>query len=151
MTRRHSGPAPCHFERGEESAFWFTRPLAAAIAATPLAAHAADAADAGASLAQTTIGLAVVLALIFGVAWLVRRVGPLAGAAGAPIKVVASQAVGQRERVVIVELGEQWLVLGVAPGRVNALSTMPRGSLPERTGAPSFASLLTRATGRDKS
>jgi flagellar protein FliO/FliZ len=123
--------------------------IALLVSAYPLSAFAADAPEAGASLAQTTIGLAIVLALIFGVAWLVRRVGPLAGAAGAPLRIVASQAVGQRERVVVVELGERWLVLGVAPGRVQSLVTIPRGTLPERASAPSFASLLARASGRD--
>jgi flagellar protein FliO/FliZ len=123
--------------------------VVAMVSAPALAADAPEA-SAGASLAQTTVGLAVVLALIFGVAWLVRRVGPLARSAGGPLRIVASQAVGQRERVVIVELGEQWLVLGVAPGRVSALSQIPRGTLPERSQPPSFASLLARASGRDK-
>jgi flagellar protein FliO/FliZ len=128
------------------------RAAAAVVASSSALARAADAPDAsaGASLAQTTIGLTIVLVVIFGIAWLVRRVGPLAGATGAPLKIVASQAVGQRERVVIVELGDQWLVLGVAPGRVNTLSSLPRGTLPERTSVSSFASLLARATGRDK-
>jgi flagellar protein FliO/FliZ len=127
--------------------------VAALVAASiPALASAADAPDAtaGASLAQTTLGLGVVLALIFGIAWVVRRAGPLSRSAGAPLRIVASQAVGQRERVVIVELGEQWLVLGVAPGSVNALSTMARGTLPERAQTVSFASLLARASGRDK-
>ncbi len=121
-----------------------------AMLSAPAFAAEAPETSAGASLAQTTVGLAIVLALIFGVAWLVRRVGPLARTAGTPLRIVASQAVGQRERVVIVELGEQWLVLGVAPGRVNTLSTVPRGTLPERAPPPSFASLLARASGRDK-
>ncbi|MDI1244807.1 MAG: flagellar biosynthetic protein FliO, partial [Rhodoferax sp.] len=30
----------------------------------------------------------------------------------------------QRERVVVVEVGNSWLVLGVAAGQVNALHTM---------------------------
>jgi flagellar protein FliO/FliZ len=38
--------------------------------------------------------------------------------------------VGGRERVLIVEAGDQWIVLGVAPGRVNALATMPRQETP---------------------
>ena len=33
--------------------------------------------------------------------------------------------VGQRERVVVVEVGGSWLVLGVAPGQVRALHTLP--------------------------
>ena len=44
--------------------------------------------------AGVAIGLAIVLAMIFGIAWLVRRVGPLTGAAGAPLKIVASHGGG---------------------------------------------------------
>jgi len=44
--------------------------------------------------------------------------------------------VGQRERVVVVEIGESWLVLGVAAGQVRALHTMPAGKLPNAPAAP---------------
>jgi flagellar protein FliO/FliZ len=41
------------------------------------------------------------------------------------IRVVAGAAVGQRERVVIVDVADVRMVLGVAPGRVTALHTVP--------------------------
>jgi len=118
----------------------------------PMLTEAADvpaATPLGPELLQTTIGLAIVLALIFGLAWLLRRVGPTGRGSGGVLRVVASHAVGQRERVVILEVGEQWLVLGVAPGRVNALQTLPRGAVPESApAAASFSALLARATGK---
>ena len=40
----------------------------------------------------------------------------------------------QRERVVVVEVADQWIVVGVAPGSVSALHTMP-----PRRGTPSAA------------
>jgi flagellar protein FliO/FliZ len=97
---------------------------------------------------QFAIGLAMVLGLIVAAGWFAKRfsIGP--SAAGL-VKVVAGTAVGQRERVVVVEVGDVWMVLGVAPGRVNALHTMPRGSVNVQTtlahvpGAPtSFAGWL---------
>jgi len=88
----------------------------------------------------------MVLALIWGAAWLIRRMAPLAGASHALIKVVATQAVGQRERVVLVEVADQWLLLGVAPGRVNTLQTLPKSELPaSSTPAHPFGRLLARA------
>ena len=39
-------------------------------------------------------------------------------------KVHASLAVGPRERVVLVEMANEWLLLGVAPGRVSFLKSM---------------------------
>jgi flagellar protein FliO/FliZ len=114
------------------------------------AVPAADAPLAG-SLLQTTLGLVLVLALIAGAAWLARRFAPGAARGALPLPVVASQAVGQRERVVVVEVGDQWLVLGVAPGQVNALATLPRGELRPATPSPladSFAASLARALGK---
>ncbi|WP_434634212.1 flagellar biosynthetic protein FliO [Chromobacterium sp. CV08] len=85
------------------------------------------------SLLQVIFGLAVVLGAIVGVAWLFKRLsGGVMGAAGR-IRVVGGTMVGQKERVVIVELEGEWLVLGVTPQQVNLLSKMPR---PEGAEAP---------------
>jgi len=80
------------------------------------------------SMLQFALGLALVLGLIVAAGWFMKRfsIGP---SASGLVRVVAGAAVGQRERVVIVEVGDTWMVLGVAPGRVSALHTMPRGEL----------------------
>ncbi len=126
--------------------------LAAALLAHDVLAQGAVEPVAAGSLLQTTLGLVLVLALIAGAAWLAKRFAPGALRGGMPLTVVASQAVGQRERVVVVELGGQWLVLGVAPGRVSAIATLPRGELPPAhpasPAAASFADSLARALGR---
>ncbi len=44
-------------------------------------------------------------------------------------KVIGGSAVGQRERVVLVEVADTWLVVGVAPGHVTALHSMPKGEI----------------------
>ena len=83
--------------------------------------------------------------LIFGAAWVLRRLNVGASPAGSAIRIIASQALGQRERVVLVEVAEQWLVVGVAPGSVSALATLPKGTLATPPApAPAFASLLAR-------
>jgi len=46
------------------------------------------------------------------------------------LQVVAGAAVGSRERVVVVEIADTWLVLGVAPGSITALHQLPRRPLP---------------------
>ncbi|MBK6334615.1 MAG: flagellar biosynthetic protein FliO [Betaproteobacteria bacterium] len=99
-------------------------------------------------LLQATLGLAIVLALIWGAAWIVRRISPATRTVSSAIKVVATQNVGPRERVVLVEIGSQWLVVGVAPGRVSALHTCPKSVLPADGPAPNpFGRLLARAKG----
>jgi flagellar protein FliO/FliZ len=122
-------------------------PGSAALAADTAAAS--DAAGGAAGLLQTTLGLALVLALIVAAAWIAKRYAPGAVRGGVPLAIVASQSVGQRERVVVVEIGDTWLVLGVAPGQVSSLGTLPKGELP--TAVPvgtSFSGALARALAR---
>ncbi len=82
--------------------------------------------SAGASLVQVALGLGVVVALLIGVLWLLKRLSAPRGAAAGLLRVVAGTAVGQRERVVVVEIADTWLVLGVTPGQVRALHQLPR-------------------------
>ncbi|MDB5803649.1 MAG: flagellar biosynthetic protein FliO [Betaproteobacteria bacterium] len=82
------------------------------------------------SMLQVLPGLGLVLGLIAVCAWIAKRIGPGRIAGGQAIKFVASQSVGSRERVVIVEVNQQWLVLGVAPGRVSTLSQMDKPAAP---------------------
>jgi len=79
------------------------------------------------SMLQMLAGLLLVLAVIAAAAWLLKRFALNPGTATTgTIKVIAGAAVGQRERVVLVEISGTWLVLGVAPGQVRTLHTMPK-------------------------
>jgi flagellar protein FliO/FliZ len=69
-------------------------------------------------------GLLLVLAIIGGMTWLLKRFSLISTATAGVVKIVAATGVGQRERVIVVEIDKTWLVLGVAPGRVNKLHTM---------------------------
>lgn len=81
------------------------------------------------SILQVILSLLLVLGAVVLIAWILKRISqPLQG--GRQIKVVSGIAVGQRERVVVVEIDDTWLVLGVAPGNVRTLHTMPKGELP---------------------
>jgi flagellar protein FliO/FliZ len=97
---------------------------AAVRAAETVAAHAAPAPAAG--YLQVIAGLLAVLAALVAFGWAMRRCANPRGRAAGALRVVGALAVGQRERVVLVELAGTWLVLGVAPGRVNALHALPR-------------------------
>lgn len=81
---------------------------------------------------QVLFGLAIVLATVAATAWLLKRLAPGQVSAGGAIKLIGGIAVGPKERVVVVEVGDTWLVVGVAPGQVTALHNMPRiANLPE--------------------
>lgn len=78
------------------------------------------------SLLQVLLGLGLVLAAIAGSAWLLKRLGPGQVSASGALRVVGGVAVGPKERVVLVDVGDTRLVLGVAPGHVSTLYQMPR-------------------------
>ncbi len=92
----------------------------------------------GASLAQAGLGLFAVIALILAMAWVARRVGLVRhGTGNASIKVVGSLMLGTRQKIVTVEVGGTWLVLGVSPNEIRPLHTLPAQS---DTGAPAASS-----------
>ncbi len=79
--------------------------------------------------ATGVLGMLLSLLLILGLfalaAWLLKRYLPQAGKAG-PVKVVGATLVGPRERVVVVEIEDTWLVLGVGSGQVRTLHSLPK-------------------------
>ena len=85
------------------------------------------------SVMQVILSLLLVLAAIVLVAWVLKRINMPQNAAGSALKVISGVAVGQRERIVLVEVNDTWLVVGVAPGQVTALHTMPKNILPAST------------------
>jgi flagellar biosynthetic protein FliO len=113
-------------------------PTAAAPAAVPVAAPSSmpaapnpapvtmPGASATGSLLQTLFALIVVLGVLGALAWFLKRYGPRAGIGNANVKVVGSLNLGGRERLLVVEIGNQWIVVGASPGRVNGLATMPK-------------------------
>ncbi len=114
----------------------------------PPAAAAQPALD-GPSLLPLLLVLALVLALIPASLWLLKRLGAGSPAAAAGMKVVAQLALGPRERLVVIEAGERWLVLGVTASSINRVATLPRGTLPAAAAqAGGFAQLLSAARRR---
>ena len=74
----------------------------------------------GSSVWQMALGLLLVLAVIFLLAWLMRRVTGIQGSKQ-HIKILSAVNVGTRERAVLVEVAGEQLLLGVASGQVNLL------------------------------
>jgi flagellar protein FliO/FliZ len=85
-----------------------------------------------ASAFQAIVGLVAVLVLMAVLTWVLKRVGLARVMGNSSVKVIGGVSVGGRERVLVVEAGDQWIVVGVSPGRVNALTTMPRQEVPTR-------------------
>lgn len=81
----------------------------------------------GGTLLQTLFGLALVLGLILGLGWLLKRMGRVPGAGKGDIRIVGGVALGTREKAVLLEVGDTRLLVGVAPGRVQTLHVLDGG------------------------
>ncbi len=103
------------------------------------------------SLAQLLLGLGLVVALILLLAWGLRRMGGATGFGHAGLRVVASLPLGTRERVVLIQAGEQQLLIGVAPGRVNLLQRFETPVIdPQATPSHPFSDRLRDAMSRNR-
>ncbi|HHJ80199.1 MAG TPA: flagellar biosynthesis protein FliO, partial [Candidatus Tenderia electrophaga] len=67
------------------------------------------------------------------------------------LKTIAGVSVGQKERVVLVQIGERQILVGVAPGQVNMLYALEKGDevsvsddAPKSAFAEKFKQSLTR-------
>ena len=121
--------------------------------AAPHAVSTAAPAGAG-GLASVTFALLVVLAAIFAVAWVARRVRGIGNRVGNAIDVLADVPLGPKERAVLLKVGSEQVLIGVAPGRVSALHVLrepvevtkaPAATTPTAT---SFSALLKRSLGK---
>jgi flagellar protein FliO/FliZ len=115
--------------------------------ATPVG-HAPGA-DAG-SIGGAVFSLLLVIGLILGLGWLAKRMpGMNRGAGSSQLKVVASVALGPRDRAVVLDVGGQQLLVGVGQGGVRTLHTLEH-PLPvaESTAPSAFAQVLAQHFGR---
>lgn len=124
-----------------------TRP-AKTTAMTVQPGHAAPP-SAASTLGGTLFALALVLGLIFGLAWLARRMPGLAGMRGNGLRVIASTPLGARERLVVVEVGDQQLLLGTGASGTRLLHVLEAPLPVEAPAQPvPFAQLLARQFGK---
>lgn len=105
------------------------------------------------SLAKLGLGLLAVVALIVALSWAMRRMGGLAGTTAGSLRILGGLSMGTRERVVLIQVGDTQLLLGVAPGRVQTLHVLEQPILtasPSDAGRSGFAANLSAALQRGK-
>jgi flagellar protein FliO/FliZ len=135
-------------------------PVIAAAAEAPRRFAAPEVASAPAASGATGVGqvmlaLVVVLAAVFVAAVLLKRLRGFTGGGSDGIEVLAQASVGTKEKVVIIRVAGNRLLLGVASGQVSLLQTLPAGEAPAaiepaapQAGMPRFGELLRRSLGR---
>lgn len=114
--------------------------VCAALYLLPAIAGAASAPDVSAAqIVRLVLGLAVVVAVLLLAAKVLPRLGAAGTAATDSFRIVSSLPVGQRERVIVLQLGERQVVLGVAPGRVDLLHVLEQPLIVSPKGRPGAA------------
>jgi len=68
-----------------------------------------------------SLGLIIVLAVFFSCVWLMKKMGALPVNNKNAMKVIGGLSLGMREKLVLVQIGDKQLVLGVAPGKIDKL------------------------------
>ncbi|MEO4048370.1 flagellar biosynthetic protein FliO [Pseudomonas sp. CAU 1711] len=121
--------------------------LAAEPARTPLAGS-----EIGGQLVQLMLGLLLVVALIFALAWLLRRVQQIGPRGNQAIKLLASQPLGPRERLLLVQVGSEQILLGLSAGRITPLHVLkePVHLADGEPATPEFAQRLMELLGKDQ-
>ncbi|PIA70625.1 flagellar biosynthetic protein FliO [Pseudomonas sediminis] len=116
-------------------------------AATPMAGS-----DIAGQLGQLLLGLLLVIGLIFLLAWLLRRVQQLNPKGGQVIKLLSSQALGPRDRLVLVQVGNEQILLGLSAGRITPLHVLkePVHLADTEQATPEFAQRLMELMGKDQ-
>lgn len=99
---------------------------------------------------QTVLGLALVLGLLFLAAYVLRRLNGGHGfGSNGPLRVVGGLMISTRERIIVVEVGDTWLVIGVGPGQMRTLHTMQKGEIsPVSAGEKPFGQWLKQMVER---
>lgn len=125
-----------------------------AAAAAPAAGHAVKVggqAPSSPGLFGAVFALLLVLGLIVGLGWLLKRMPGSGFRPAAGLKLVASLPLGPKERVVVVEVNGEQLLLGVTAGGISTLHALPEplpptpaAALPNLKQLPNFAQLLSQ-------
>ncbi|MFL9675922.1 flagellar biosynthetic protein FliO [Pseudomonas marginalis] len=126
-------------------ASWAAEPVAQ-VAAAPVGGSV------GGQLTQLVLGLLLVVGLIFVLAWLMRRVQSIGPGNAQVIEMIGSRALGPRDRLVLVQVGEEQILLGITPGRITPLHVLktPVPTTQSQPATPEFAQRLMELLGKDQ-
>ena len=106
----------------------------------------------GGFIMQSLAGLLIVLVSVVALAWMLRRFGRLQSSAKGALRMIDGMALSTRERIVLVQVGDTQILLGVAPGRVEAVHVLDKpvvaDDAEEITG--SFAVRLREVLGKEQ-
>lgn len=77
-------------------------------------------------LLKLTGGLVLIVIVIFGLAWLMKKMQLTQHANNGLIQIVSAISVGQRDRIALIQVGEEQILVGLTPGRIQKLHALNR-------------------------
>lgn len=100
-------------------------------------------------LLKLTGGLLVIVALIFLLAWLLKKFNLNQQSHSGLIRIIAGLSIGTRDRIVLLQVGEEQILVGLTPGRIEKLHTLaqPLEAPGVQAVSGSFASKINRLMG----
>ena len=96
-------------------------------------------------LAQLIGGLLIVIVAIVVLGWVLRRTQGGGGRGSQLIDVISVRSIGARERLMLVQVGEEQILVGVAPSGIRTLHTLENPVVAEAGEAVDFSGVLRRA------
>lgn len=78
----------------------------------------------GSYLLQLIFGLLIVIICIFVLAWFSKKMNRFHSSSDDALKIIGAISMGSRERIVHLQIGEEQLLIGVSPGRINTLHVL---------------------------
>ncbi|MBU2875621.1 flagellar biosynthetic protein FliO [Marinobacter salexigens] len=106
---------------------------------------AGNAPDTLGTLLSLGVGLLAVIAIIYGCAWIIRRMNGMTGMNNNAIKVVSVMAIGARERIALIEVGGQQILLGITPSAIRTLQVFEEPVV--KAGSPNSGDFAKRLQG----
>lgn len=110
----------------------------------------------GPGLGGAFVALVLVLGLILGLAWLLKRLPGSGFRQADGLRVVASISLGAKERAAVVQVGGEQLLLGIGAGGVRTLHVLPQPlpeaapvQMPTLKNLPDFKQLLAQRLRKD--
>ncbi len=72
----------------------------------------------------TFLFLFLIIVCIFFFAWFLKRMGLSQGSGNQLIKIISTIAVGQKERISLIEVGGQQILIGISPGNIQKIMVL---------------------------
>lgn len=82
--------------------------------------------DVSGSLLKVIVGLFLVVVAIFASAWFYRRFGNVSSLPTQSLKIVGGLNMGSREKIVLVQVGDQQILVGVTANNINPLHVLDK-------------------------